>query len=303
MPIRPLGPSQDVPPAVRDWTEQAAAAFALLENTVRGQPPAPRPVSVEQLERLEGEQALNESALAGLRGEAARAAAERLQAARGRATLEARVAALEARANIGQGAIDAGIDPLAPPGLAAGEEPAPVAPAVPDYLGAGGVRVLVASTPLFYTDTATQNQDIYPVVARDEGTGAPDWTRAASAPAAMYLVAAAEGLSPLGITAAGASGFLRWEWEIRANDGAVQATLRVPVRQAGSATAAIPYTNGSATSVVSYTATNRLSIAADGARAVGDTICVPQNDAPGLTPLAAGHTFPNDCRVYLVPVP
>ena len=287
MPIRPLGPSAGIPQAIRDWTEAAASSFNRLEETVRGQPPAPRAATVEQLERLEGEQALNESALAGLRGEAAKAAAERLQAARDRATLAARVSALEARANVGAGAIAAGIDPLAPPGLAPGEEPAPAAPALPDYLGTGGARVLVATQAL---------------IGPAQGA-LPGWVRASTAPAEVYIVRAAEYLSPIAIPAANAASYIRWEVSIKAQDGTtVQATIRAPVRQAGSATAVVPYTSGTMRTL-DMTITNRLSIAADGANAVGDTILIFQSDAVSAQiTLAAGNTYPGSADLYLVPV-
>ena len=267
----------------------AARGVSGLETELRGRAAAEdlERLSAEFQQRLAGEAALREAALQGTRGEFERAEAERLQGARDRATLAARVSALEARANIGAGAIEAGIDPTAPPGTLPGQPPPVTAPALPDYLGAGGARVLVATQAL---------------IGPAEGA-LPGWVRATTAPAAVYIVRAAEYLSPIAIPAANVATYLRWELAIKAQDGAtVQATIRAPVRQVGSATAAVPYTSGAAMRTLDLTITNRRTIAADGANAVGDTILIFQSDAvSALIILAAGNTYPGSADLYLVP--
>lgn len=86
----------EIPWAVQTWMGEFGNAVNALRREVLGAPPPPPvPPSVEARERLEGEAAIRASAIAGLRGEAAQAAAERLEGAEARESLEARIAALE----------------------------------------------------------------------------------------------------------------------------------------------------------------------------------------------------------------
>ena len=85
----------EIPWAVQTWMGEFGNAVNALRREVLGAPPPPVSPSVEARERLEGEAAIRASAIAGLRGEAAQAAAERLVGAEARESLEARIRALE----------------------------------------------------------------------------------------------------------------------------------------------------------------------------------------------------------------